>query len=213
MLTCKGVTGVTEASQQANASSNKLDAGLVTDMIRSQYIYSLTVLLRSLPPKLTPAEQLSLHAVIPQEILDMESRSTGALIQRVDIGDGAQEPHVQTTLECGTAWLVVKLLFFLQIMLPYLKSLLKHAAQFEHDHQITRRTFNASLTVGSDVSRRVIQAVCRLKQGIAGDVISHATVYCAESIAGGIQQGLIESKRSKQTGSQRRKDTAVSQRA
>jgi hypothetical protein len=187
---------VTEAHRQASTSCNGSDDVLATDIIRSQYLYGITVLLKSLPPTLTPVEQLSLRAAVPQDVLDMES-STHALIASVKAQDDTQEPRPRTALECATAWLVVRLFFFIQIMLPYVKQLLRHTAQFEHDHQITRRALNTSLNVGSDVSRRVTQVICRLNEGVAGEAISNATVYCAESIAGGIQQGLAEAARSK----------------
>jgi hypothetical protein len=64
---------------------------------------------------------------------------------------------------------------------------------------------HTSLTVGSDVSRRVTNVICRLNDGVAGEVISNATVYCAESIAGGIQQGLAEAARSKRMANNRGK--------
>jgi hypothetical protein len=204
VLIMVGIVGVTEAHRQASASCHGNDDVLATDIIRSQYLYGITVLLRSLPPTLTPAEQLSLRAAVPQDVLDMQS-STHALIPSVKAQDDAQESRPRTALECATAWLVVRLFFFIQIMLPYIKQLLRHTAQFEHDHQITRRALNTSLTVGSDVSRRVTQVICRLNEGVAGEVISNATCYCAESIAGGIQQGLAEAARSKRMANNRAK--------
>lgn len=178
-------------------------------MIRSQYLYNLTVLLRSLPQSLTPAERMSLRAAVPETILEMEQGTQlQTLVATADTRDDSQEPRAPTALEVATAWLVLRLFLLIQIMLPYMKHFLKVAAQFEHDHQVTRRAFNTSITVGSDVSRRLSQAVCRLNEGIAGEALSNATVYCAESIAGGIQQGLIDAKRSRQA-SQRRRDAVM----
>jgi hypothetical protein len=204
VLTEVGVVGLAEAHRQASASSNGTDDMLATDMIRSQYLFNMTVLLRSLPATLTAAEQLSLRAAVPQDVLDMES-STHALVPTMEMQSDIREPRNQTALECATAWLVVRLFLFLQIMLPYIKQLLRHTAQFEHDHQITRRALHTSLTVGSDVSRRVTNVIRRLNDGVAGEVISNATVYCAESIAGGIQQGLAEAARSKRMANNRGK--------
>lgn len=197
---------MTEAHRQASASSNGTDGVIATDILRSQYLYNITVLLRSLPPALTPAEQLSLRAAVPQNILDVES-SPHTLIPTGAAQEGSQEPRTRTALECATAWLVIRLFLFLQIMLPYIKQLLRHTAQFEHDHQITRRALNTCLTVGGDVSRRIAQVICRLNQGVAGEVISNATIYCAESIAGGIQLGLAEATHSKQSANRRGKGT------
>ena len=204
-----GIAGIAEADRQASASNSGSDNGLTTDMIRSQYLYNLTVLLRSLPPSLTPAESMNLRAAVPDTILEMEQGTQPqALVATVGTHDESQEPRARTALEVATAWLVLRLFLLIQMMLPYIKHFLKVAAQFEHDHQVTRRAINTSITVGGDVSRRLSQAVCRLNEGIAGEALSNATVYCAESIAGGIQQGLIEAKRSRQAG-QRRRDAVM----
>lgn len=175
-------------------------------MIRSQYVYNLTVLLRSLPAALTPAEQLSLRAATPQEVLDMAD-STHALTPVVRSNQSEEvPPQPQTLLSRATAWLILSLFFIVQFLLPYVRKFLKHAARLEHDHQITRRALTTSITVGSDVSKRCGQAMRRLNDGVAGEVLSNATVYCAESIAVGIQQGLAEAKRSRRMASKRRED-------
>ncbi|EAT86375.1 hypothetical protein HBI56_100670 [Parastagonospora nodorum] len=204
-----GIAGIAEADRQASASNTGSDNSLRTEMIRSQYLYNLTVLLRSLPQSLTPAESMNLRAAVPETILEMEQGTQPQTIgAAVDTHDGCQEPRARTALEVATAWLVLRFFLLFQLMLPYIKHFLRLAAQFEHDHQVTRRAFNTSITVGSDVSRRVSQALCRLNEGIAGEALSNATVYCAEGIAGGIQQGLIEAKRSRQA-IQRRRDAAI----
>ncbi|KAL5113299.1 hypothetical protein ACEQ8H_008833 [Pleosporales sp. CAS-2024a] len=206
-----GIAGITEASRKASAAHTGEDNSLMTDMIRSQYLYNLTVLLRSLPQTLSAAEKMNIRAALPDSMLESGyGAQPQALATTGDTYDVCQEPQPRTALECATAWLVFRLFLLIQMVLPYIKQLVRLTAQLEHDHQITRRALKTSFVVGSDVSRRVSQAVCRLNEGVAGEVLSNATVYCAESIAGGIQQGLMEAKRSRQAANRRRGSAVTS---
>jgi hypothetical protein len=189
-----GVVAIDQAHQQASAPFDT-DAVMAT-IIRSQYVHSLTLLLRSLPPSLTLAEQMSLQEAMPQDILSLHDDAPQALIPR------NAEPMTETTPERTllwrmTAWIVIKLFLLIQILVPYLKHFMRSAAKFESDHQVARRAFSTSVAMGGGLSRecwRLGQAVCQMNDGMIGDVVSEAVGYCAESIGGGIQQGITEAR-------------------
>jgi hypothetical protein len=190
------VAGINEAYQQAMASPCGND-DVMTDIVRSQYLHSMALLLKSLPPALTPAEQLSIFAAIPQSVVGNGRQASGPVYQPETT---RQEAASRSFLWQVTAWLVFNLFIVIEIMAPYVKQSLRHAAQWEHDHQIVRRALNTSIILGSGVSARVTQVISRLNNGVAGEVFTNAIVYCADGIAGGIQQGLAEASRSRKEG-------------
>jgi hypothetical protein len=198
-----GVVAMHQAHQQASAPFDNDE--VMATIIRSQYVHSLTLFLRSLPSSLTLAEQMSLHDAMPQDVLSLHDDAPQALIPR------NAEPMTKTTPERSllwrtTAWIVLKLFLLIHILVPYLKHFMRSAAKFESDHQVTRRVFSTSVAMGGGFGRecwRLSQAICQMNDGMIGDVVSEAVGYCAESIGGGIQQGITEA-RSQQVA--RRKD-------
>jgi hypothetical protein len=193
-----------QAHRQAGTSNDNDD--IMATITRSQYVHSLTLLLRSLPSSLTPVEQMSLHDAIPRSVLDLHEAVPQSLIQ----------PHTEsiqydnserTVLWNMTAWLVFKLFLLLQLLAPYIKHFAQCAAQFESEHQITRRVFNTGIAVGGGISRecwKMSRAVCLMNDGMLGDVVSDAVGYCAESIGGGIQQGIAQARSQQGTGRRRK---------
>jgi len=199
-----------QAHRQASVLPDT-DEGMAA-IVRSQYVHSLTLFLRSLPSTLTAAERMSIHDAIPQSVLDVHEAASRAAITVVHTEPIAQDDTERTLLRRGTAWLVFKLFLLIQILLPYVGQLLTHVARFENEHQITRRVFNTSVAVGSGFSRecwRVSRAVCQMNDGVLGDVVSDAVVYCAESIGGGVQQGLAEARSQQMTRRRGRREAAL----
>lgn len=172
-------------------------------IIRSQYLHSMTLLLRSLPAKLTPGEQMTLSAAIPPS-LHLEGTRTLASGSQAHADDDSttigQETNNHSFLWRITAWLVFKMILIIYLLVPYIQEFLKYAAEFEQEHHIARRALETSFTVGSGVSRKVCEVACQLQHGILSD----ATVYCVQSVAGGMQQGMAEALRSQKSRSHER---------
>lgn len=182
-----------QAHRQASAPMDKDD--IMATITRSQYVHGLTLLLRSLPSGLSAVEQMSLHDAIPQSVLDLHEAVPQPLI-KAHTEPMRREPE-RTALWNMTAWLVLKLFLLLQLLLPYVKHFARCVAQFESEHQVTRRVFNTGVAVGAGVSRecwKLSRAVCVMNDGMLGDVVSDAVGYCAESIGGGIQQGIAQAR-------------------
>jgi hypothetical protein len=59
-----------DQAHQQSSNPPHVNDDIMTAIIRSQYVHSLTLFLRSLPNTLTPAERLNLVAAIPQSVLD-----------------------------------------------------------------------------------------------------------------------------------------------
>jgi hypothetical protein len=170
---------------------------VMPDIVRTQYVHSMALLLKSLPPALTPAEQLNLLASIPQSIMEKDGQ---ALVPMSPLGSSQQEARSRSLLWQITAWLVFNLFVVVQMMAPYVKQTLRHAAQWEQEHQLARSALNTSIALGGRLSRRVTEAVWRMQDGAAGEVLIKALVYCADGIAGGLQQGLAEASKARQDG-------------
>ncbi|KAF2830555.1 hypothetical protein CC86DRAFT_463835 [Ophiobolus disseminans] len=188
-----GVVTLEQAHRQATIPS---DDYIMATIIRSQYVHSVTLLLRSLPSRLTSAELMGLHDAIPKSVLELHDKAPQAAIP-VQVNRNTQGAPERTLLWRITAWLVFQLFLLMQMLLPYVKLLLGHVARFENEHQVTRRVFNTGVAFGGGFSRecwRVSRAVCQMHDGALGDVVSDAVVYCAESIGGGVQQGLAEAR-------------------
>jgi hypothetical protein len=181
-----------QTHQQSSTPSYAKD-DIMTAIIRSQYIHSVTLFLRSLPSTLTPAENLNILAAIPQSVLDAQtSQQTHTLTRTNQAGLVSSEAHEKTLLSRTTTWLVFRLVLLLQFLLPFIRQFLGHAAQFEHKHQITKRAFNAGVDFGGrfcDICTRVLYEV---NDGAVGEALCSATVYCAESIGGGVKQGISD---------------------
>jgi hypothetical protein len=190
------MVGINEAYRQAMAPSCG-NEDVVPDIIRSQYVHSMALLLKGLPRALTPAEQLNLLAAIPQSVVEHDGQD---LVPTPPFGTSRQEAPARSLLWQATAWLVFNLFVVIQMMLPYVKQSIRHAARWEHEHQIARRALNASVALGSGFSRRVTEAVCRMHEGVAGEMLTRTLVYCADGIAGGLQQGVAEAARARQDG-------------
>jgi hypothetical protein len=171
---------------------------VVTAILRSQYLHSITLLLRSLPPELTPGEQLTLSAALPPSLLGLctPGITTATRLDADSVRE--EEGPSQTILWQMTSCLVFKLLLLVQFILPYLRISFRYAAQFEHDHQLVRRAFQTSCALGDKIGRKLGQTVYRIHNGVIGGVLSNAAVYCAEGLIGGIQQGLTEASKLRQ---------------
>lgn len=167
-------------------------------IIRSQYLHSMTLLLRSLPTKLTPGEQMTLSAAIP-ESLRPGGIQVAASASQAHADDEAttvcQEATGHSFLWRITAWLVFKIVLLIYLLVPYIQGLIKYAVEFEQEHHVARRALETSFLVGTGISRKVCETACRLQHGIFSD----ATLYCVESVAGGMQQGIAEALRSQKS--------------
>jgi hypothetical protein len=193
-----------QAHQQ---SSNPLHVNddIMTAIIRSQYVHSLTLFLRSLPNTLTPAERLNLVAAIPQSVLDTHiGQSALSMTTTTQTGPITQNLPQETRLSQATTWLVFRLVLLFQFLLPFLRQFLHHAAQFEHEHQITKRAFSASVDFGGSFCRTCTRVIYEMNDGAVGEALSGATVYCAESISVGVRRGVTDALRVQEEG--RRKE-------
>ncbi|KAF1911336.1 hypothetical protein BDU57DRAFT_524404 [Ampelomyces quisqualis] len=188
------MAGLKEAQQMARSSATEMDE-VSSAIIRSQYLHSMTLLLRSLPTQLTPGEEMTLSAAIPRRL---HPDGTQALVPgsqshaAADSTAVSQDATSHSIVWRVTAWVVFKMVLLIYLLVPYMQGFLRYAAEFEQEHHLARRALETSFTVASGVSRKVCETACQLQHGILSD----ATVYCVESVAGGMQQGIAEALRS-----------------
>lgn len=138
---------------------------------------------------------MTLSAAIPESLRtgDTQVAASGSQAPAVDEATTVgQEATSHSFLWRITAWLVFKLVLLMYLLVPYIQGLIKYAVEFEQEHHAARRALETSFLVGTGISRKVCETACRLQHGIFSD----ATLYCVESVAGGMQQGIAEALRS-----------------
>jgi hypothetical protein len=141
---------------------------VVTAILRSQYLHSMTLLLRSLPPELTPGEQLTLAAALPQSLNGANTPGKSVITRpHADAVTRGKAP-AQTLLWQVTSCLVFRVLLLVQFILPYLRISFRYAARLDHDHQLLRRAFHTGCAIGGGVGRKLGQTACRLHNGVVG---------------------------------------------
>lgn len=138
---------------------------------------------------------MTLSAAIPQS-LHPEGTPTalsGSQAHADDEGTPVgQEATSHSFLWRMTAWIMFKIVLLIYLLVPYIQGLIKYAAEFEQEHHLAQRALETSFVVGTGISRKACETACRLQHGIFSD----ATLYCVQSVAGGMQQGIAEALRS-----------------
>jgi hypothetical protein len=187
---------------QAHQQSSNLFAvndDIMATIIRSQYVHSLTLFLRSLPNTLTPAERLNLVAAIPQSVLDTHGdQSALSMTTTTQTGSIAQTTPHETRLSQATTWLVFRLVLLFQFLLPFLRQVFQLAAQIEHEYQITQRAFSAGVDFGSNFCRTCTRVIYEMNNGAVGEAFADTMIYLAESVSRGIRRGVAEALRTKE---------------
>jgi hypothetical protein len=158
----------------------------------------MTLLLRSLPPELTPGEQLTLAAALPQSLNGANTPGKSVITRPHADAVTQEKAPAQTLLWQVTSCLVFRVLLLVQFLLPYLRISFRYATRLDHDHQLLRRAFHTGCAIGGGVGRKLGQTACRLHNGVVGEALCDAAVYFVENIVGGIQQGLTEASKLRQ---------------
>jgi len=186
-----------QATRESSASNSGSDDSSAI-LIRQLYIHGITYLLRGLPAKLTPEETLSIHAALPQELVEACQNSDASALVPVSqrsISPQRSPPQDPTVLHRLTAALVFQTFIFIQFLLPYIKLFLSHTYQFERKHQITKRLVNTGVATADDIGRRTLrlsQTVCQMNDGKVGQALNEMTIWWVQSVTGGVQQGFME---------------------
>jgi hypothetical protein len=186
-----------QASRESSESISSSDETSAT-LTRQLYIHGITYLLRGLPTKLTPEETLSIHAALPQDLVDMTSDTHAHALLPVTQRSPSTQGGPQrdpTILHRLIATLVLQSFILIQFLLPYIKLFLSHTYRFERKHQITKRIVNTGVATVDDIGRKTLrlsQTVCQMNDGMVGQAINEMTIWWVRSVTGGVQQGLAE---------------------
>ncbi|RKF57089.1 hypothetical protein OnM2_076053 [Erysiphe neolycopersici] len=154
---------------------------------RHLYIHSLTYLLRALPPDLTKDERLSVQAALPRGIIDEQDLCQPKL--RAEI-------RPTSFLHRTLASSIVQLFILFQLILPYIRTFLSMAWQYQNQHQIIARMTSSSVELGIEI----VEAMKGLGETKLGDVLITTAQWLTEGIIGGIGEGLIEALGRKDAG-------------
>ncbi|CAE6996119.1 hypothetical protein PTTW11_00268 [Pyrenophora teres f. teres] len=208
-----GTSLMAQATRESNAPSSSSDDSS-TILIRQLYIHGITYLLRGLPARLTPEEQLSIQAALPQDLVDTcRNPDANALITMPCRSiSSEQPPQNPTVLHRLTAAFVFQTFILIQFLLPYIKLLLSHTYQFERKHQITKRLVNTGVATADDIGRRTLrlsQTVCQMNDGMVGQALNEMTLWWVQSVTGGVQQGFMEGMKVVNSGESQRRGKAA----
>ncbi|EXJ82871.1 hypothetical protein A1O3_06686 [Capronia epimyces CBS 606.96] len=157
--------------------------------LRSMHVDALRYMHMALPPDLTPLEMESLRASMSPQLI-----FSSAEIRELD---GQRRPNLlRQTVAQAICWLVATFL----LLIPVLMTLLTRVLQFERQHQVTERIITNSLDMTSSLGERGLDlhnALRRFKDGRVGAVCLDAGSWFAESILGGVNDGIDAASQSR----------------
>lgn len=147
---------------------------------RQLYLHGLTYLLRGLPGDLTQEEQLSIQGSLPRKLLISQELDTSNHSSQANLYP-TNTPPPPSILHKILASTIVQLFIIVQVLLPYLKILLRTAYEYERTHHISEKVLKSSVEVADNVGK-----------GRVGQALNDAASWLIEGITGGIHEGVGE---------------------
>ena len=158
---------------------------------RQLYLHALTYLLRALPSDLTTEEQLTVRGSLPPGVVEpLQFGANGGYTSRIYYKD---DPP--SLLHRTLASSIVQLFLLFQFILPYLKSLLSVAYQWDRKHKFSEKVLSQSMEAMDAIGKRGLSltgAIYRFDNGRFGQAIAEVTAWVVEGVTGGIHEGLGE---------------------
>ena len=182
-LTTSGLTLLESAITEAQYPDENSRA-----FARQLYIHSLTYLLRGLPEELSSVEVASLHTALPVALQNHEEYKEPDTIEPNYLP--TQPPSlVHRLLASG----IVQLFVFFRVVLPYLRTVLHSAYQYERTHHLSERAFASGIAAADRIGRRgasLLDTVLSSGNGKMGGLLVGTIAWWIEGISGGINEGV-----------------------
>lgn len=166
------------------------------------YVHALTYLLRGLPSPLSQEEELSLSAAIPlplaQDTVHLavaKHSPTATSSSDSSTQPSSAQPSEPTILHRLTASLILHLFLFLSFLWPHIQLFASAAHRYEREHHISERLLANALTTADVVTRRTVaatHALCAVKDGKVGEMLSEVAMWWAQGISSGVYEGVVE---------------------
>ena len=154
---------------------------------RQLYIHSLTYLLRGLPEELSSVEVASLRTALPIALQNHENKEPDAIEPN---HPPTQPPSLLHRLLASG---IVQLFVFFRVVLPYLRTVLQSAYQYERTHHLSERAFASGIAAADRVGRRgagLMDTLLSSGNGKMGGLLVATIVWWIEGISGGINEGV-----------------------
>lgn len=161
---------------------------------RQLYVHALTYLLRALPSDLTTEEQLSVRSALPSGVVEplrLELNHAYAGIQ----GQVAGGDHQPSLLHRALASAIIQFFVLFQFIVPYLKSLLTAAYQYDREHKISERVFSQSIETVDMLGKHglnITSAIYAMGDGRVGQALNDIVSWLVDGVTGGIHDGVGE---------------------
>lgn len=159
---------------------------------RQVYIHSLTYLLRALPIDLTTEEQMSIRGSLPQGVVDPLHLGLGSVYISNPTAETQHEPSLIHRTLAST---IIKLFFFIQFILPYLKYLLSAAYTYDREHKISEKVLTQSIETVDSLGKTGLSltgAISGMGDGKVGQMITETAAWVVGGVTGGIHEGVGE---------------------
>jgi len=157
---------------------------------RQLYIHALAYLLRGLPPNLSQAETATLQASIPSHLL--VEHSTGFGDRPDDLTYDSTSPSLlHRLLACG----IIQLFVVLSFVLPYAKTAIATAYEYERTNKISEKVFSTSLDLLDRLGKRsfgIAGLLLQIGNGKLGAMLLDTVAWWVDGISGGIHDGMEE---------------------
>ena len=180
---------VSESSDDSSSSTNPA-------LSRQLYIHALTYLLRGLPASLTPEEQFSVRASLPPSVSQPVHLVVTQNNQHLHIEAPAiprELPPHPSLLHRLLAAFILWLFGMLQTLLPYLRTFLSSAWEYERQHHVSEKALARGLTVVDGMGRGGLEfwtRVGRIGDGRVGVWGGQMIRWWIEGVAGGVGEGV-----------------------
>ena len=155
--------------------------------IRQVYLHAIAYLLRALPPDLSSEEKLGIGSALPSGIVEPLQLDHAAGIQ-------TQDPsHPPSMLHRTLAFTIFQLFILFQVVLPYIRCFFTAAVQYEHEHQVLKKTFSRGFEVVALLSRQALSysnTPHDTKNGLVGKTVTEWSAWAVEGVVGGVCDGV-----------------------
>ena len=154
-------------------------------LARQQYVHTLAYLLHGLPQDLDDHEATTLEHALPPQL--QHPNTNGRLASVEGHSDARSLPH--RALASG----IVQLFLLLQILLPYIRCILRSAYEFERTHHVAERTVSASVSAADIIGKKSVEIAGGILRNSNGRIIQIAaalSIWWIEEVASGIHEGV-----------------------
>lgn len=154
---------------------------------RQLYLDGLTYLLRGLPPDLTSDEKHRVQSSFTSFLDAGRNRVCSSEEAR-----NASQPSILHKILAST---IVQLFILSHFLLPYVKTCLRSAYEYERTHHISQKVLASSIDLADMFGKQslaITTALYGMGNGKVGEILTELCRWVVEGVTGGIHDGIGE---------------------